>query len=187
MDDWVAPAFKQLLRQPIDTLSNEEVESLGLFSYHLIVGTKCRIDKLQHDCAWYVPKFEKDLTCTTPGYCEAAWKGEWVNGVARLIMHPTDYTSLQDLRGQLADPSLKVTDICPRCLQTTINALLAKNIFEREEHMIDEAVQKMVDFATDKEVRAKLTKVACAIFGTDAQGRPVPPQFKPLQLDNNRQ
>ena len=185
VDKWVGPTFKQLLQQPINASSHEEIESLGLFSYHLLVGTQCLIDKLRRDCAWYVPKFQKDPICMTPGYCESAWKREWVNGVSRLIMHPTDYISLQDLRERLEDPGLAVTDLCQHCLQMTVNALLAKNIFEREAHIINDAVQKITDFATDKEVRVKLTEVACAIFGTDPEGRPIPPQFRPLQLADN--
>ena len=184
VDQWTAPSFQALLQQPVGDMDTHHVSILGMIPYHLLVVTKEEIRSLRQQCAWAVPQFHRFVLCTQPGMCESAWKREWIMGIGRVIMHPSpeEYTPLSVIHAKLADPNLTITGVCRDCLQPTVQDLLSKHILEQEAAIIEVGIKKIVDFQTDKVIRAHLSDVCSIIFGTDADGRPKAPEICPLPV-----
>ena len=83
---------------------------------------------------------------------------------------------------KLADPNLTITGVYRDCLQPTVQDLLSKHILEQEAAIIEVGIKKIVDFQTDKVIRAHLSDVCSIISGTDAGERPKAPEICPLPV-----
>jgi hypothetical protein len=91
---WVAPAVRELLRTPLNSLSNGDLDHMNIRLYSIIAKAKEAIEKqrkLIAACPPSLPKDSQDFQtawCASHAICAKVWADMWWKVVARSILHP---------------------------------------------------------------------------------------------------
>ncbi len=94
--DWVAPALKELLKSPLNNLSNDDLNHINVRIYCIIAKAKEAMERQRKIIAAYPPSLPKDshdfqtAWCASHVTCGKVWTDTWWRVVARSILHPLD-------------------------------------------------------------------------------------------------
>jgi len=92
--DWVAPAVADLLKTPLNNLSNDEIDQINTCLYCIITKAKEAMERQHKIIAASPPSLAKDshdfptAWCTSHSTCSKVWADTWWRVVARSILHP---------------------------------------------------------------------------------------------------
>ena len=92
--DWVTPAVQELLRTPLSSLSNGDLDHINIRLYSIIAKAKEAIErqhKLIAACPPSLPKDSQDFQtawCVSHATCAKVWADTWWKVVACSILHP---------------------------------------------------------------------------------------------------
>ena len=92
--DWVTPAVQDLLRAPLSSLSNDNLDHINIRLYSIIAKAKEAIEKhrkLIAACPPSLPKDDQDFQtawCVSHATCAKVWADTWWKVVVRSILHP---------------------------------------------------------------------------------------------------
>ena len=96
IQDWVAPAVQELLRTPLNSLSNDDLDQINMRIYCIIAKAKEAMERQRKILAACPPALPKDsfnfqtAWCASHGTCEKVWAETWWKVVAHSILHPLD-------------------------------------------------------------------------------------------------
>lgn len=91
---WVTPAVQELLKTPLSSLSNGDLDFINIRLYSIIAKAKEAIEKqckLIAACPPSLPKDTQDFQtawCVSHATCAKVWADTWWKVVARSILHP---------------------------------------------------------------------------------------------------
>jgi len=94
--DWVAPAVQELLRLPLNGLTNDDLNHINLRVYSIIAKAKEASERQRKIIAAFPPGLPKDSPdfqiawCPSHVTCSKVWADTWWRVVARSILHPLD-------------------------------------------------------------------------------------------------
>ncbi|TFY78530.1 hypothetical protein EWM64_g5478 [Hericium alpestre] len=91
VQDWIEPAFKHLAEPSVflHELDRTRIENvLGLPVYLRLVEVKSRIDLHRRYLAFSPPPFQSGLSCKSSQACKETWLKMWLNGPAKMLIHP---------------------------------------------------------------------------------------------------
>jgi hypothetical protein len=92
--DWVAPAVQELLKKPLSSLSNGDLDHINIRLYSIFAKAKEVIEmqrKLIAACPPSLPKDTQDFPtawCASHGTCAKVWADTWWKVVVRTLLHP---------------------------------------------------------------------------------------------------
>ena len=88
VDQWVQPAFRQLLSCSLASITHVEAQWMGLDFFYILSHTKAVIEENHCAVAYTELRLVQFNACTTHSQCTAIWEEEWWNRVAQQILHP---------------------------------------------------------------------------------------------------
>ncbi|TDL30239.1 hypothetical protein BD410DRAFT_710334 [Rickenella mellea] len=141
VEDWIEPAFRQLIANPTISMPWCDAELLGLPTYHLVVQTITKVEAQQKLLAFYPAEMKEWIFCTTPENCTSCWELGWWNHVARHLLHPDAALSGQKMTELLG--SIKIPGMCHHCQGETVSSLVENGALLMEEAFISEAIQQL--------------------------------------------
>lgn len=101
--DWVAPAVQDLLKTPLNDLSNSELDQISARLYCIIAKAKEAMERQRKIIAAFPPSLPKDshdfqtAWCASHTTCSKVWADTWWRVVARSILHPLDPLDLNTI------------------------------------------------------------------------------------------
>ncbi|KAF8980824.1 hypothetical protein BDQ17DRAFT_1182714, partial [Cyathus striatus] len=87
VNQWVAPAFCELVTCPLNSFSLDDFFHLGPFVFHMLVLTNTKIGTQQGAIVYCSPPLVTDPSCQTLFNCTAAWEYNWWDSVACRLLH----------------------------------------------------------------------------------------------------
>ena len=157
IDHWVEPTFRQLMTIPVTELSIRDVDWIGLQYYHILIKTKAKIDQHRRYMAFSAPDVVNDPFCIHADACNQAWIAEWWRGVAPQLLHPDEIIPERQILG--AFDTVMIPGVCDGCQGLSIEWVRAKDVFGREEAIVDDAVKEVMAIQTDEAIRTSLRNV----------------------------
>ncbi|KAI0668129.1 hypothetical protein C8Q78DRAFT_1048492 [Trametes maxima] len=125
LSDWVARGFRELVHsRPIDELTMQEVELIGLPAYFAITRAKHRLFEHRLLVSFWTPEVVTVAACKRPRTCEEIWQREWWSGFAKRALQPDSDTefSLETALNALDAPELMVA-MCVECKKESVLAV----------------------------------------------------------------
>ncbi|KAF8128142.1 hypothetical protein EV363DRAFT_1340831 [Boletus edulis] len=159
VDHWVEPAFRDLLSRPLSSISRAEACRMGLEYFYILAHTKSLVEGSCRSIAYTAPPHVQPPICTTPSRCEASWKEEWWNGIARQLLHPYDPSCGHEILAWLDDA--EIPGLCAACKEATISELKDKqmDVLFQEEEVVNTAVMEIMALQTDEPIRASFRQL----------------------------
>lgn len=143
--EWVEPAFRNLINQPLETISPRQATQMGDVPYYVLSQTKQLIDSHLRNIAFTPPPVESFI-CSTLGRCEQAWNTAWWGGFAKHILHPDNPLSGPDAMWVLNDA--QIPGMCEHCLRNAVDSVWEANPFDELKLMVREGTGLVVEWAT---------------------------------------
>ena len=142
IEQWIGPAFNELMDRELNSFTWEEIETMGFDIYVAISQIGERIAKERLYVAYVCPETRKAQQCEFEEHqaCIEDWKFSWWNGFCRHLLHPEKF-----LWGEMAVAKLeaaKFPAMKKSCLELTINKI--RNRFNYREVFIEQGVQKLL-------------------------------------------
>jgi len=146
IEDWVEPAFKELIATPGNLISLDDFTLLGPALCHLIVATQAAIRSHCLLVAYNPLKpSSHDLTCKKPLLsCQSNWELAWWDGLARHYLHPDFPASPQDIISKLENTP--IVGVTTACRLQAVEIIKQRRVFEAEDDMKQEALDKLREF-----------------------------------------
>ncbi|KAF8435973.1 hypothetical protein L210DRAFT_3549710 [Boletus edulis BED1] len=153
------PAFRDLLSRPLSSISRAEACRMGLEYFYILAHTKSLVEGSCRSIAYTAPPHVQPPICTTPSRCEASWKEEWWNGIARQLLHPYDPSCGHEILAWLDDA--EIPGLCAACKEATISELKDKqmDVLFQEEEVVNTAVMEIMALQTDEPIRASFRQL----------------------------
>jgi hypothetical protein len=126
IDEWLEPAFRELVKKHAFTL--DDVEQMGLFAYWVLTNTQRDIRNHVRSIAYYTPDVVHGFDCSTPLLCKAAWENAWWSGFAKLALHPDNDCRSGDAMHKLS--AARIPGMNPECLRSTVDDIWNNNPFD---------------------------------------------------------
>ncbi|KAJ7743024.1 hypothetical protein DFH07DRAFT_750034, partial [Mycena maculata] len=146
IDEWIEPAFRQLVEMPIQSLDMTHLEQIGPHGFFHLVQTKEKLLQVRQQLAFHIPPTITHSESHTPAYCTRAWTEEWKENIPRRLHHPDvpcdSATLLQELQTAVID------ELCQQCQQLSISLLWGKGWTQQEDAEIDEGVAALIELQT---------------------------------------
>ncbi|KAK6993167.1 hypothetical protein R3P38DRAFT_2800908 [Favolaschia claudopus] len=73
LDDWAAPAFQALIKEPLHKLTLEDAEHMGIVTYYKLVELKMKIMDHRIGLAFYPAEITHSFGCRDEVYCSKLW------------------------------------------------------------------------------------------------------------------
>ena len=154
IDDWIEPAFQELVKTPIESLTIDHVDQIGPHGFFQLVQTKEKLLTVRREMAFHVPPTVNDGACHTPFKCSTAWTREWRENVPQIMHHPDAPSDCVELLHQLRSA---IEGICNACQDLSVTWLWGKGWSDREDRVIDEAASALMALQTGAPIRATLS------------------------------
>ena len=155
IDNWIEPAFRELVRRPIESLTIDHVGQIGPDGFFQLVQTKEKILRVRREMVFHVPPTANDGACRTHLKCSSAGTREWHENVPQIIHHPEAPCGCADLLHQLQ--SATIDGICNKSQDLSVTWWWGEGWVDREEEKIDEAVSAWIALQTGAPPRATLS------------------------------
>ncbi|KAK6968888.1 hypothetical protein R3P38DRAFT_3242829 [Favolaschia claudopus] len=88
LDDWAAPAFQALIKEPLHKLTLEDAEHMGIVTYYKLVELKMKIMDHRIGLAFYPAEITHSFGCRDEVYCSKLWNSFWWGGFGKQLLHP---------------------------------------------------------------------------------------------------
>jgi len=136
LEEWLAPAFRTLLRLPLASLTPAEVDRLGLFAYSTLAKAKESVDEHRKEVAQSFPVV--NLPYRHPN-CFKSWKATWWIELGQLILS-SDWSSWQETMNYIAGNDMP--GVCEACKPRYAHEVQehSKIWAEQEEQLIEDAI-----------------------------------------------
>ncbi|KII84220.1 hypothetical protein PLICRDRAFT_127097 [Plicaturopsis crispa FD-325 SS-3] len=85
---WGGPAFRQLVNRPLKSLSNDDLDCIGVAAFVVLAKANEAIAEERRLVATKTPPNVCCAQCTHHVECSRAWKDVWWNKIAPSILHP---------------------------------------------------------------------------------------------------
>jgi hypothetical protein len=144
IDEWVEPAFRELVKKHAFTL--DDVEQMGLFAYWMLTKTQREIRDHVRSIAYYPPDVVHGYDCGTPLLCTAAWENAWWSGFAKLALHPDHDCFSGDAMHKLS--AAQIPGMGPECLRLTVDDVWNNNAFDDIEVIVKEGCSLLLERLT---------------------------------------
>jgi hypothetical protein len=154
IDQWVEPAFRQLIATPTTKLSFADAQWIGPQYFYILVQTKAKIDQHRRNVSFSAPDAINDPFCVCAEDCSQAWATEWWRGLAPQLLHPTESASEDQILD--AFDTVLVPGMCDACQVMSIEWVKGKDVFRLEDKMLNEAVKEVMAIQTDEAIRMSL-------------------------------
>lgn len=135
--------FRQLLDQPLHSITIDAARSIGLDAYFELVTTKSTLEKELRDLA-YQPADLIDFFCLIREECLAAWEQGWWTCVAKPLLHPDNPKAIKDVLSEL-EYLVGIPGMCEDCSTRTLEAVVkdAENMSKMLEDVIMKGVNSL--------------------------------------------
>lgn len=144
--EWVRPAFQELIYVRPIKLQKEVVNTLGLYTYDVLMKVQDLIRLERDSLAISAPTVVEHDSCKTHHRCVAAWKEFWWTVLGRHIHHPINTPRLQDLYSWIASEG-DLPGMTFGCQERTMEKLCAENRpAEKEAKYINDAIESVLRF-----------------------------------------
>lgn len=160
IDEWVEPAFRQLITIPVTQLRIIDTQWIGLSFYHILMKTKANIDDHRRSIAFFVPDTVNDPLCGSRNTCSKSWTNEWWHRLAKQLLHPD--AALTESEILAGFETVMIPGMCDGCQRSSIEWVKAKKVFEKEGSFVNEAVKEIMDLQTDEPIRASM-RTKCTV------------------------
>jgi hypothetical protein len=157
VDHWVEPAFRELMRIPLQNFDLTDVFRIGLQYYAILVNTKARIDDHRRNIAFRAPDVVNDIFCKRKAACGISWNVEWWSGIGKQLLHPDAALTGREVLAGL--DSVRLPRMCLDCQQQSIDWVKATGVLAKEEKMVDEALGQVMGLQTDEPIRASMRNI----------------------------
>ena len=154
IDQWVEPAFRQLMATTTTELSFTDAQWIGLQYFYILVQTKAKIDQHRRNVSFSTPDAVNDPFCVHAEDCNQAWATEWWRGLAPQLLHPTESCSEDQILD--AFDTVLIPGMCDACQAMSIEWVKGKDVFRLEDKMLNDAVKEVMAIQTDEAIRMSL-------------------------------
>jgi hypothetical protein len=141
VDEWIRPAFQELVAIPVHTLSLEDIRAMGDRNYTALSRCQSTIQHLRLAVSATTPAIgDHAISCTSPRSCENAWKSFWWNEFAK------DYLTIplsgRDAMAYLDDARPEQVNL--DCKHKVFVDITAKGILNAEVSVVFRTVQALI-------------------------------------------
>jgi hypothetical protein len=157
VDNWVEPAFRELMTIPLQDFEISDVHRIGLTYYAILVNTKAKIDDHRRSLAFRAPDIVCGIFCTTKAACAISWASEWWRGIGKQLLHPEAALTGRQVHTGL--DNVRLPYMCLDCQQQTIEMVKSTGAFIKEEKMVDDALEQIMMLQTDEPIRASMRNI----------------------------
>ncbi|KAG6370783.1 hypothetical protein JVT61DRAFT_10987 [Boletus reticuloceps] len=130
---------------------------IGVEYFHILAHTKLLIEESYHAVAYTAPPLVQPASCTMPLRCEASWKDEWWNGVARQLLHPEDPCHSNKILALLG--TAEVPGVCVACKEAVTSKIMQSDALQQEETLGNITMLEVMELQTDKHFRASFRQL----------------------------
>jgi hypothetical protein len=148
--EWVEPAFRSLVNQPLENIGPDQAAQMGGLPYYVLLQTKRLIDAHVHNITFIPPPVYNCFLCLATGRSDEVWKRAWWAGFAKHILHPDSPLSGSEAIRVLNDA--QIPDMCEHCLRNTVDSIWEANPFEELELMTRDGIGQVVEWITGKPI-----------------------------------
>jgi len=140
--DWIRLATTALSTDNIQKLGYDDIRSIGLATYKLLVDAKAAIDLHRRYLAYAVPDVIHHAACKfgvsrcARGFSVGVW-----TAVARSLLHPESPMTLKEALENLENVEASKMDV--RCLDLTVAQLQRGSAFVKEDVLRQSCVEEM--------------------------------------------
>jgi hypothetical protein len=149
--EWVEPAFRSLVKQPLEIISASQATQMGDIPYYILSQTKCLIDNHLRCISFTAPPVQSAFPCDSPEMCEDAWNRAWWTGFAKHVLHPDCPLSGSEAMRVL--DNVQIPGMCDDCLRSTVDSVWEAGPFEEIELIIRDGIGQVVEWATGEDVK----------------------------------
>ncbi|KAJ7146578.1 hypothetical protein C8R44DRAFT_600290, partial [Mycena epipterygia] len=97
--DWVEPAVREILDDPLTKLTDDDLKSIGLKVYSMLVKAKELLDVETRRTALVPPPMGKDPAweCQDHASCLSVWPKIWFERIGKKLLHATTPLKLSEI------------------------------------------------------------------------------------------
>ncbi|KDQ64005.1 hypothetical protein JAAARDRAFT_187390 [Jaapia argillacea MUCL 33604] len=148
VDNWIEPAFKELIPIRLNAITDEDVYRMGLRTYRKLTTTKELIEDEWKVVAMLPPPIEFESTgCKDHDKCCAVWKDIWWKCLGRKLLHPLKPLPLSEAANFVLD--MEVPGMTSECHQAMMELIVLGDGFEEEKKHIEKAIEDLEAYQKD--------------------------------------
>ena len=152
IEEWIAPAFRALVRQDLNDFSMADIATMGFDTYTIVSRTKERIAKERLYSAYTCPEPQKAQSCKDHTGCIQEWQASWWTGFCRHLLHPEKLITGEKALAKLETAKFKI--MSEACLELTLEELRRSRLFSYMDDFVDEGIKELLEIQRDaKEAR----------------------------------
>ena len=139
IQDWVDPAFRDLIQRPLNQITVSDAEHMGVVAYHKLVQVKCKLAEHKVGLAFNPPDVHHSFSCRDENACSRLWEWFWWGGYAKQLLHPDTKKTPAAIMLELDPTKGPIAHMNRRCLENTMEGVWEENPFNDEQEFVDEA------------------------------------------------
>jgi hypothetical protein len=139
INDWVDPAFRDLIQRPLSQITVSDAEHMGVVAYHKLVQVKCKMAEHKVGLAFNPPDVHHSFSCLDENECSRLWEWFWWGGYAKQLLHPDTKKTPAAIMLELDPTKGPIAHMNRRCLENTMEGVWEENPFNDEQEFVDEA------------------------------------------------
>jgi hypothetical protein len=150
IDEWVKPAFNELVQKNLTSLSINDVNRIGFTTYTILAKAREAIDQQRKLIAAVPPAmvFLESYKCLDHDKCKASWKETWWRKLGKQLVHPSKPLALSEVMDFLEQT--KFPDMMDCCKKDMLTELQkpggAVTKFNMDEDVIGAAVTAILAY-----------------------------------------
>lgn len=141
LEDWLEPAFRELMKCQLADISGEGADRIPRRIYHTYVTAKHEINCHRLSLGFEAPPAINDPQCNTPATCCYHWRLAWADGPAKMFNHPDHHYLVMDVLWALR--TTDIPHICKSCYKLCIEQVEGSDEMQVEDRIIDNKVEDL--------------------------------------------
>ena len=150
VDHWVEPAFRDMMTQPLSSISRTKAHCMGLDYYYTLSHMKAVVEENYCTIAYTEPSLTQPDKCTTLLQCTMVWRDEWWNGIARQLLHPEAPCCGDELLDLL--DKMDIPGLCNLCKDATLHCMKDSDVLKIDTVLQDIAALDVMELQMDEHI-----------------------------------
>ena len=146
--EWVAPTFRSLIAQPLTDITINKAVQMGSYLYYVLSQTKKHINDHRINVVFYPPQLVGVWQCKETENCAIAWDRLWWDYYVKYLLHPDNPKSCRE--AMVIFKKAPLPKMCRPCCGNSIEgAWAAGHVFEEEDHLVGQSIDKLKRWMND--------------------------------------